>query len=471
VAVWAVAGLTGGAPPAAAAPQYGVHMDSTWDGYGWRRTKAIGQARDVLHAQVARNSFLWHLVEPVQGQRDWSRTDSVVDELRAGGIEPLMAVYGSPPWANGTPSSTADHYLYVPTDPAAFDAWVHNYADFMRAAARRYRGKVKRWELWNEENLHWNWKPAPSAAQYARWYSAVYAAIRSEDPDAEISLGALSGLTATGPGNALGLDFLADLLRLGVRPDNVAIHPYPGRSQAPDAHIRYETNFDDIALLQRTLVESGHPVPIWVTEWGWQTSKVDLATQAAYLRRSLEMIEDDYPYVAVATYFLNYDRGGYTHGLFDTAMNPKPAAGVFGAWTSGLAQRRQSASAPPPIAGSPPAGAVAPLPEPPATQAAPATAPSPAAAPSPGAAPAPASKRVRATARRHGTKLVVTARGVSCVACRATLTVRQAGRTRRVAMRRRGSTYSVKVRRVRRGRLSFSVLLDPGAATPWRTLK
>jgi len=38
-------------------------------------------------------------------------------------------------------------------------------------------------------------------------------------------------------------------------------------------------------------------------------------------------------------------------------------------------------------------------------------------------------------------------------------------------MRRRGSTYSAKVRRVRRGRLSFSVLLDPGAATPWRTLK
>ena len=60
---------------------------------------------------------------------------------------------------------------------AAFAAWVDRDAAFMHAAASRYRGKFKRWELWNEENLHWNWKPAPSAAQYARWYTAVYGAV------------------------------------------------------------------------------------------------------------------------------------------------------------------------------------------------------------------------------------------------------------------------------------------------------
>src|SRR5690606_31832054 len=77
----------------------GLHMDLHWDGHAWRREQAIQAAKQV-GARVSRSSFLWHLIEPSRGNRNWSRMDAVVNELVAAGLEPLFAFYGSPSWAN-----------------------------------------------------------------------------------------------------------------------------------------------------------------------------------------------------------------------------------------------------------------------------------------------------------------------------------------------------------------------------------
>ena len=138
----------------------GLHQDLTWDGYAWRRAQALGLATSV-HAEVSRSSLLWHLVEPTQGTRDWSRVDAVVDEVSAAGMQLVFTAYGSPSWANGVPESTSDSWGYVPTG-AAFNTWKDRYVDFVREAARRYRGRNIKWEIWNEENEHYFWKPAPN---------------------------------------------------------------------------------------------------------------------------------------------------------------------------------------------------------------------------------------------------------------------------------------------------------------------
>ncbi len=470
--------------PAHAATEYGVHMDASWDGYQWRRDQVIAQARDVLHAQVARNSFLWHLIEPTEGHRDWSRMDSLVDGLTSAGIDPEMVVYGSPSWANGTPTSTSSYYLYVPTDDAAFQRWVDQYVDFMREAVRRYRGRVEKWELWNEQNLHWNWNPAPSVDQYARWYTAVRNAILEEDPNAQVAIGGLGGLSATGPNNIKGLDFLDQLLARGIKPDYVAIHPYSGQQQAPDTHIRYETNFDDIALVHDHLTARGSDAPIWVTEWGWPTTQVDLATQAAYLIKSLQMIETQYTYVKLATYFINYDRAAYSYGLFDSSLNPKPAALAFGQFMDSL---KSAPPSEPEVTGPPDPGLTSPpgrdVTNPPAAP--PVQVPTPDAAPrptdpatgtpgTPAAIGSAAPRVARMRARWSGRKLTVTATVSSCAGCRAILRIKAGHKTRKIRMRRRHGSFVAAVRRIRHKRLRYRVVVStrgkPARQSSWRTV-
>jgi hypothetical protein len=133
--------------------QYGVHMDLTWEGYAWRRAKAIQAVHDVLHAQISRNSLLWHQVESARGVRYWSCTDAVVAELTSAGVEPLFVIYGSPSWASGTPESTSEYYLYVPREEGAFAAWLADYVSFVKDAVTRYQGRVRKWEIGNEEYL------------------------------------------------------------------------------------------------------------------------------------------------------------------------------------------------------------------------------------------------------------------------------------------------------------------------------
>ena len=315
---------------ASSAPAFmlGVHMDLTYDGNASRRATAVTNAKSI-RATVSRNSFLWHLLEPQKGSFDWSRTDAVIQELQNAGIEPLFCIYGSPSWANGVPTSTTNYYRYVPTDETQFRQWLNDYKTFVAAAVNRYNGKVKKWELWNEENEHFFWKPKPNLDQYIRWFQAIQATIKSIDPSAEVALGGLSGLFSSAPDDYTGKQFLSLLYQKGVFPDIVAIHPYS--KTAPDYHKEWDNNFDDIALIKQVMTDSGQQDKnIWVTEWGWSTAVISKETQATWLGMSLQMLKTQYTYVTLATYFLDYDRvSKYYHGLFDSSFQPKPAASVY----------------------------------------------------------------------------------------------------------------------------------------------
>jgi hypothetical protein len=309
----------------------GLHMDLTYEVGATDRTRAVALAKAV-HAKISRNSLLWHQIEERRGTRDWGRTDTVVDELVHAGIEPLMAVYGSPCWANESARSDPACHLYVPVDEPAFAAWIAGYRDFVAAAAARYRGRVKKWELWNEQNDIHFWKPGPDVNRYLRWFRAIADTIKMVDPEAEVASGGLSGLCCTGPAGIDGFAFLRRLYEQDASPDAVAIHPYS--DHAPDVHVPHHGNFDDIATVRDIMVAAGQGAkPIWVTEWGWGTDKVSEREQAVYVARSLAMLVERYPYVTVATLFVDRDRPpAYHQGLYAADGRLKPAGDAFRAF-------------------------------------------------------------------------------------------------------------------------------------------
>lgn len=304
--------------------ELGLHMDITWYNDPLLRANSISKAQSVS-SKVSRNSFLWHLIEPTKNVYDWSVPDSVVNELLKAGIEPLFCIYGSPTWANGVPSSTNNHYLYVPTDETQFALWLKNYEAFVKAAVERYAGKVKKWELWNEQNECSFWLPrAKTADPYIRWFQTIQSAIKNIDPTAEVALGGLSAIQYTGK------QFLTAMYAKNIFPDIVAIHPYSA-SAPNDYQPGPEGNFDDISTIRDLMLKYGQGnKKLWVTEWGWSTSKIPEQTQAEWLRISLDMLKNQYSYVSLATYFTDVDKPpNLNHGLFDGAFQPKPAALVF----------------------------------------------------------------------------------------------------------------------------------------------
>lgn len=330
----------------------GVDSDLALIGKAARREAAVTAIHNVLGAQVVRVSLLWNQIEPVEGHFNWNRLDSVVTDLRAAGIEPVLTVAGSPPWANRAPASTPNTYLYVPRPGPAFNVWLQRYSSFLTAAVRRYHRFVRRWEIWSEPNLAANWGPRPDPGAYRQLYERLRTAILKVDPKAEVAVGGLADLTVARPPDLSGMAFLRGLIRAGTPISNVAVRPYTTNAHPPNIQLAGENNFDDIRRVHKLLLREGlFRASLWVTSWGWSSATVGRQRQAEYVDRSLTMIEIRYPFVRLATYAIDHDLPPrISDGLLSSNLEPKPAAFDFRghADLAALRCQAQMALAPPP---------------------------------------------------------------------------------------------------------------------------
>ena len=241
----------------------------------------------ALGVETIRQDFLWHQIEPTPGELVFDAYDRLVDDAAAVGIEVIaLLAYGNP-WAT---AATENDRFYPPDDPADFAA-------FAAATADHFRGRVWRYEVWNEPNAGFrffkpNVKGDPAA--FARIVDAAARAVHGVDPDAHVALGGLFyhgqfGLIMSAP------EFLAAAIDAAPEMvdaiDAVAIHPYPQYppSVGPENQGEYEVDFGSMmAAVDRVFSERDHPSPpVWITEVGWPVSgDVTETRQAAYLARS-----------------------------------------------------------------------------------------------------------------------------------------------------------------------------------------
>jgi polysaccharide biosynthesis protein PslG len=252
----------------------GVNATLAFEGDPRRRAAVISAIDEKLGAQLVRDSLLWDRIEPVEGRRDWTIPDRVIEDLRAAGIEPLLVVLGSPSWANGVPPSTPDHQLYVPPRGPALEAWLQRYSDFLTAAVRRYHRFVRRWEIWNEPNLAHFWHPQPDPLAYRQVYESLRATIKSVDPTAQVAVGGVGSLVFPPPSGVSGLQFLQRLTGEYLPVDHVGVHAYTTNDHPPDVDVPGGKNFTDIDRVYDQLVAEGGDHQLWVTEWGWSSVAV-----------------------------------------------------------------------------------------------------------------------------------------------------------------------------------------------------
>ncbi|MFL5885350.1 MAG: cellulase family glycosylhydrolase [Thermoleophilaceae bacterium] len=320
-------------PASALGAAKGIETDISWWVSSSTQTQDANAMSD-LGVSWTRITLSWHDMEWSKGQYDsgyLANIDRAVNLARQKGVNIVMTVYQAPDWASGT------------SDPESPPQTSHNadYADFVRAMAQRYAGRVAAWEIWNEENLGRFWGQAPNAASYVNLLKVAYPAVKAGDPNAKVVFGGMSGND---------YDYLdaayAAAPDLGNYYDVMAVHPY-SPIWSPD-YVRYDgagriakDSFAGYREVHGVMLAHGADKPIYLTEFGWATTSqagmgVTPQQQADYTRLAFQCAQQD-PYVQVAIVYElrnNYwandaDDWEDQLGLVNTNWSHKPAYDAF----------------------------------------------------------------------------------------------------------------------------------------------
>jgi hypothetical protein len=292
-----------------------------------------------------RIDFVWALIEPEPGVEEWRAYDELIAAARARGLNVLAIIAYTPAWAtdgppiSGVPRRTAD------------------WSDFCLRAASRYRDSIRHWEVWNEPNLDRFW--SGSRLEYVeRILEPAARALRAGNPDALVG----------GPGLAHHVEegrdwhgWLLDVLReVGGELDFLTHHAYDlddpagvfARFSGTTAHGNDPSRWHEAApSLREVLALAGFDRPVWLTETGWVTTRLDESRQADQYERFLELWDAAQAPPArparVFFYELEDDRDPDVpkYGLLRVSGRRKPAFQVLESFLTG--------EAPPPGEGDP----------------------------------------------------------------------------------------------------------------------
>jgi len=298
-------GLNVHAPAGAALEQI---FDATRDaGFGWVRV-----------------DFIWAFIEPAPGQFDFTAYDAIVDAAAARGLSVLAILAYSPQWATDGPELTG------PPRNAA------DWQDFCAHVASRYRGRVERFELWNEPNLGAFW--SGSRQDYIDLILKPGAeAIRASAPESRVGGPALAHLVS---GNADWYRWLDDVLHQASSSlDFVTHHLYESSDSDLTDKLTGSSRFAnqpslwDIEnpSLREVLKRAGwYPSrPVWLTETGWVGSGASEDEQAAHVDAFLQNWftgKSGQSWLDKAFIYEARDgAGGAGYGLLRDDGSPKPA--------------------------------------------------------------------------------------------------------------------------------------------------
>ena len=296
------------AAPAPSAPGffgYGIQIDPYGD-----RGSAISAIRDMGLSWV-KFQLPWKDFEGQPGQRNWP--DDVIGDLSGNGLSILASIVKAPAWAR--PGNTDLSVEGPPADPAT-------YASFVGEFAGRYCGRVQAIEVWNEQNLHYEWGNEPlDAARYMRLLAAAYRAIKASCPSMIVVSGAPTPTGARPPAAIPDFTYLEQMYQNGLRnyADAIGIHP-SGYGNPPDMRVQdaqagaysRPSHFDHPSFYFRNVMEQYRNIMVkygdgnkrlWPTEFGWASSSSPVPgyeyaaynseqDQAGYIVRAFQMMRN-----------------------------------------------------------------------------------------------------------------------------------------------------------------------------------
>ena len=366
------------APAAFAAERMwiGFHDDPSFRWVGDRETRIESSAsqgasvmRLLVHWDQTAKSRPAVASDPFDPAYNFDDLDDAIRTAQEQDMEVLLSLVGTPRWANGGKA------------PNVMPRRLSDFTAFARAIASRYSGRfdgypfVRFWSVWNEPNLQVFLAPQFDAQgrsvaprNYARLYAAGYQGIKAGNQRALVALGETSARGTDNPNGVRPVHspgrFLEALARANPRLkfDAWAHHPYPFR---PNLRPSQKVQWPNVTLGSLPELEANlrrlfkrKSVPIWVTEYGHETSPQDAfgvpySKQAVFLRQAIGLART-YPVVTMFIWFVYQDDPGqpwesglYTRAGVNKGSSPSrfsAAARPLDARNSVLSIRRGTAS-------------------------------------------------------------------------------------------------------------------------------
>jgi len=88
----------------------------------------------------------WFGLQPKEGQWNFTELDRAVELAKQHGVEVLLTLGQTPKWAAARPEEIVQNGPGASSEPARMGDW----ENYIRTVARRYKGRIKYYELWNE---------------------------------------------------------------------------------------------------------------------------------------------------------------------------------------------------------------------------------------------------------------------------------------------------------------------------------
>ncbi len=301
--------------------------------FGWDRNskhtqKLLGALKD-LNVSLMRIGVHWADVQPIRNKPYcWRQTDEFVDFLTSEGFKDIYCITCNvPTWAMGLSGDEIDLFrqknlenLHTVLSPS--QKYLDKFAEFATTMAKRYKGIIKGYEFWNEQDDYGNplvmydknGSPVNilfggDAIYYTKMLNVISNALKEGDPNCKVSVG---GLVVKSLKYIEAIYSIKSSLCFDF--DAISLHPYS----------RAGINVDWIKNVRDLMIKYGDEhKEIWITEYGWSSTPgkankelsmfdVDEETQAKYLKNALIELKK-LPYVTQA----------YLHTLNDWYGNEK----------------------------------------------------------------------------------------------------------------------------------------------------
>lgn len=300
--------------------------------------------------------FQWDYIEVKgKGLFEWNEPDRLVKLTSELGLKLLARVDFVPKWAR---APGAD--LKVNGPPAKYE----DFFEFVGAMAKRYKGRIGAYQIWNEPNLAREWDGrAPNAKEYVALLKGAYQAINGADPGAIVITAGLSPTTAPLPLAIPDIEYLRQMYAAGAKDyfDMLGVHAagYKAPPEADPAEVAKDkalTNndpspenlkrtysFRHVEDYRKVMEENGDKEKrVAILEFGWTSDNrpgspyawhaVSEEQKADYIVRAYQFAQKNWrPWVGVmsliyiaAPYWTPNDEQ-YYWSITDEKGNPRPA--------------------------------------------------------------------------------------------------------------------------------------------------
>jgi len=261
---------------------YGVNifLDKEVEDWKKRRTMEMIAAAGI---GWVRQQFSWAEIEPRPGdfwdsrynKSSWEKFDRIVELAEEYGLQVIARVDRPPAWARPAGSNPQA----PPSDP-------RTYADFIGEFVRHYRGRIHYIQVWNEPNLHTEWRQgAPvDARAYVTLLRMAYESAKRADPDVQILCAPLAVNNVDDPNRLFlsELTYLEEMYQAGVAPycDIMSANAYGFNDPPESPPDPNRFNFRRVELLRLIMEKYGdQDKPIWFNEYGWNAAPPDIPAE------------------------------------------------------------------------------------------------------------------------------------------------------------------------------------------------